>query len=117
MFLSLEWLTSIQAILLTIALLSPKPSEKWIPLTKWNPELQYYLAFISQTVFPAVEFIIIVVILTGDHMDDTNELTGPLVVACIVDAGIMFQFLVFTRASFRASYEYWAKRRDVFVQL
>ena len=83
-------MTFVQFILLLFALLTPKPSERWISLTRWNPELQYYLAFISQTILPAVQFVIIIVIIIGDYKDNKNDLTGPLVFACVLDAGIIF---------------------------
>ena len=52
----------------------------------WNPEISYYTAYITQMLFPAVEIIIIAVILLDP---DTYEMTGPLVFACLLDAGII----------------------------
>ena len=48
----LEWLSFVQFALLSCSLLLPKPTEKWIFFSQWNPELSYGLAWISQVVFP-----------------------------------------------------------------
>ena len=86
LYFGLELLVFIQAILISFSVLIPKPNERWINFLRWNPELSYYMAYISQMLFPAVEMIIIAVILIDP---DTYEMTGPLVFACLLDAGFM----------------------------
>ena len=102
----LEWFTFTQTILLSLCFALPKPDEKWISITRWNPEIYYFLGYVSQTIFPVIEIIIIsVIFIIPDN--DTYNLNAFLVFGLLVNLGIMAQFYAFQIKSFRKSYDYW----------
>ena len=88
MFVSFQFLTCAQLIILFISYYMPKPSLRWINLTRWNPELCYFFAYVSQTIFPAAEFIILLVIVI-DHDEKTYDLMGPFVFFMLMDVGLI----------------------------
>ena len=89
MLLCLEILTWTQFFLFIISIFLPKPGEKWIKIARWNPEISYYSALISQTLFPVVEIIIIAVLLFSPKYK-VYDLKGPLVFALFLSIGVIF---------------------------
>ena len=66
----------------------PKPDEKWIKITRWDPEISYFMIYVSQTIFPVIEIIIIAAIFIIPD-NDTYNINAPLVFGLLVDIGII----------------------------
>lgn len=101
---ALECFTFTQTILIALSFALPKPNEKWIGITRWNPEITYFLAYVTQTILPVIEIIVTsVIFIISDN--DTKNLNAFLVFGLLVNLGIIAQFLTFQKKSFRKSYD------------
>ena len=85
---SLLGLFLIKLMLTVLSFLLPKPNAKWITITRWNPEISYSMAYVSQLIFPILEIIFTAVILIAFD-DNTYNWNGPLVFGLIIDVGII----------------------------
>ena len=51
--------------------------------------IKYCMAYVSQTIFPAIEMIMIVIVLFINLDNETKVLNAPLVFGLLVDIGII----------------------------
>ena len=82
----------------------------------WTPEIIYYCAFFSQTIFPAAEFVLLLIIIVV-NAPGINELTPVIVFFMMMDVGMIIQFFLLLRPPFYASYDHWNAKRDMFYRL